>query len=168
MRVVEPLARDHDREHFDCGVAALNVFLRQTARQHQERGISRTFVLTEGDVSSPKPILAFFTLAATEGFTDRLAPEIAKRLPSKIPAVVLARLAVSAQHQGKGYGSALLAEALSRVAAIADQLGVAGMFVDAKDESAAAFYRKFGFVPLVSEPLRLFLPLASIRTLLPR
>lgn len=168
MRVVEPLARDHDREHFDCGVDALNIFLRQTARQHQERGISRTFVLTEGDASNPKPILAFFTLAATEGFTDRLAPEIAKRLPAKIPAVVLARLAVSAQHQGKGYGSALLAEALSRVAAIADQLGVAGMFVDAKDEPAAAFYRKFGFAPLVSEPLRLFLPLASIRTLTQR
>ena len=168
MRVVEPLSRDHDREHFDCGVDALNVFLRQTARQHQERGISRTFVLTEAEATPPKPVLAFFTLAATEGFTDRLAPEIAKRLPAKIPAVVLARLAVSAQHQGQGYGSALLAEALSRVAAIADQLGVAGMFVDAKDEPAAAFYRKFGFVPLVSEPLRLFLPLASIRTLLPR
>lgn len=168
MQIVERLSRDHDRERFDCGVEALNSFLRQTARQHQEKGISRTFVLTESDARPPKPVLAYFTLAATEGYTDRLTPEIAKRLPSRIPAVVLARLAVSVQGQGKGYGSALLAEAFSRVASIADQLGVAGMFVDAKDEPAAAFYRKFGFVPLVSEPLRLFLPLASIRTLLPQ
>src|SRR4051812_11831823 len=93
--VVEPLSRDHDREHFDCGVEALNAFLRQTARQHQERGISRTFVLTGGASKPPKPILAFFTLAATEGFADRLAPVIARRLPTRIPAVVLARLAVA-------------------------------------------------------------------------
>ena len=52
----------------------------------------------------------------------------------------------------KGLGAVLIAEALIRVASIAEQLGVAGLFVDAKDESAAAFYRKHGFAPLVSNP----------------
>ena len=65
----------------------------------------------------------------------------------------------------KGLGAVLIAEALIRVASIAEQLGVAGLFVDAKDESATAFHRKHGFAPLVSNPLRLFLPLATIRTL---
>lgn len=158
MPRVELLSREHEREHFDCGVEPLNAFLRRTARQHQERGISRTFVLTEDG----KTIFGFFTLAATEGFTGDLPSEIAKRLPSRIPAVILARLAVDVHHQGKGCGAALLAEAFLRVATASNQLGIAGLFVDAKDEQAAAYYRKFGFLPLVSNPQRLFLPLASI------
>ena len=91
--------------------------------------------------------------------------EIAKRFPSRIPAIILARLAVDKARHGEGLGSLLLAEALSRVAFLSEQLGVAGLFVDAKDENAAAFYRKHGFVPLISGPLRLFLPLATIRNL---
>jgi len=162
---IEPLARSHDRERFDCGVEPLNTFLRQTARQHQEKGISRTFVLVQEADPEPKTIVGFFTLAATEGLTGNLPPEIGRRFPTRIPAVVLARLAVDKSRHGEGLGAALLAEALARVASIADGLGVAGLFVDAKDESAAAFYRKHGFVPLVSDPLRLFLPLATIRTL---
>lgn len=115
----------------------------------------------------PKPILGFLTLAATEGAADHLPNTLSRRFPSRIPAVILARLAVDLRHQGKGYGAALLAEAFIRVAAASDQLGIVGLFVDAKDDSAAAFYRKFGFVALVSNPLRLFLPLASIRSFLP-
>jgi GNAT superfamily N-acetyltransferase len=159
---IEPLARSHDRAGFDCGVAALNAFLRQTARQHQEKGISRTFVLVSKEGAEPKPILGFFTLSATEGLTEDLPEEISKRFPSRIPAIILARLAVDKSQQRKGLGALLIAEALARVAAIAQQLGVAGLFVDAKDESSAAFYRKYGFVPLRSDRLRLFLPLGSL------
>jgi GNAT superfamily N-acetyltransferase len=159
---VEPLSRSHDRERFDCGVSALNEFLRQTARQHQEKGISRTFVLVAEDSADPKAIFGFFTLAASEGIKDDLPPEFAKRFPARIPAVVLARLAVDARQQGKGYGGILIAETLSRIASLSEQLGIAGLFVDAKDVAAAAFYRKFGFSSLISNPLRLFLPLGSI------
>ena len=165
MLVTEHLSRTHDRKRFDCGVETLNIFLRQTARQHQEKGISRTVVLVAQGVPEPTPILGFFTLAATEGFTDSLPPKIAKRFPTRIPAIILARHAVDKSHQGKGLGAALIAEALTRVASISEHLGVAGLFVDAKDEGAAVFYRKYGFVPLASDPLRLFLPLATIRTL---
>lgn len=163
MLVIEPLARSHDRAGFDCGVATLNAFLRQMARQHQEKGISRTFVLVSSEVlAEPKPILGFFTLSATEGLTENLPEEISKRFPSRIPAIILARLAVDKSEQGKGFGALLIAEALARVASIAQQLGVAGLFVDAKEENAATFYRKYGFVPLRSDPLRLFLSLASL------
>lgn len=166
MPLVEPLSREYDREHFDCGAEPLNVFLRQTARQLQDKGVSRTFVLTEEGIGSPKPVIGFFTLAATEGFTENLPADLAKRFPTRIPAIILARLAIAKEHQARGFDAILIAEALTRVAALAEQLGVAGLFVDAKDEPAAAFYRKHGFVPLVSDPLRLFLPLATIRSLI--
>lgn len=71
-------------------------------------------------------------------------------------------MAVDQQFQGRGYGGALLVAAIRRVAATATQIGIAGLFVDAKDDQAAAFYRKFGFVPLPSNPHRLFLPLSTL------
>lgn len=122
-------------------------------------------ILTAEGAAGSKPILGFFTLAATEGLTENLPPNVAKRFPSRIPAIILARLAVDKHRQGQGLGSALIAEALNRVAALAEQLGVAGLFVDAKDEAGAAFDQKHGFTPLVSDPLRLFRPLATIRDL---
>jgi hypothetical protein len=60
MRRFEPLSKAHDRESFDCGSEPLNRFLKQTARQHAERGISKTFVLVEADTAEPKPILGSF------------------------------------------------------------------------------------------------------------
>ena len=62
MRKIELLSPSHDREGFDCGSEPLNTFLKQTARQHAVRGISRTFVLVEEDAAEPKTVLGFFSL----------------------------------------------------------------------------------------------------------
>lgn len=160
MPVIVPLLREHDRAGFDCGVPELNTFLRVTARQHGEKGISRTFVLTEGDAK----ILGFFTLTLCEVCSEMLPETYASKYPSHgLPAVRLGRLAVSRKHQGKGYGELLLAEAIHRTLLIADHAGLIGLFVDAKDDSARSFYEHFGFVPLPADPLRLFLPLATLK-----
>ena len=37
MRKLEPLAKSHHRDAFDCGSEPLNLFLKQTARQHAAR-----------------------------------------------------------------------------------------------------------------------------------
>jgi GNAT superfamily N-acetyltransferase len=159
---IHPLSRKHDRENFDCGSDALNVFLRATARQHQDRGISRTFVLVDPESAAPTRIIGYFTLSACEGIASDLPASLARRLPRNLPAVLLGRLAVDRQFQRRGYGGALLVEAIRRVALTATQIGIAGLFVDAKDDQAAAFYRKFGFVPLPSNACRLFLPLSTL------
>nr|VFK59699.1 MAG: hypothetical protein BECKTUN1418D_GA0071000_11071 [Candidatus Kentron sp. TUN] len=44
MLKVQSLTGDHDRNGFNCSVDSLNLWLRKTARQHQAKGISRTFV----------------------------------------------------------------------------------------------------------------------------
>ncbi len=162
MANIEPLSRQHDRQKFDCGVEVLNDFLQRTARQHQVKGVSRTFVLVDPESETPKGILGYFTLSACESVTAHLPATLARRLPHTIPAVLLGRLAVDRNLQGQGYGSVLLVEAIRRVAATSAQLGVAGLFVDAKDDSAVAFYRKHGFVPLPANPYRLFLPLKTL------
>ena len=155
MAEVDPLSRNLDRETFDRGSEALNLFLRATARQHQDRGISRTFVLVEPESAAPNRVIGFSTLSACEGIASDLPPALARRLPRHLSAVLLGRLAVDRQFQGRGYGGALLVEAIRRVAATATQIRIAGLLVDAKDEHAAAFYRNFGFVPLPSNARRL-------------
>jgi hypothetical protein len=46
-------------------------------------------------------------------------------------------------------------------------LAVAAILVDAKDSSAAAFYRHFGFVPLPGRPDRLLLPAKILQQFAP-
>lgn len=162
MLKIEPLSRKQDRAAFDCGVAELNAFLRAAARQHGEKGLSRTFVLTESD--KPTVILGFFTLTLCEITAEHLPPSYAAMFPKhSLPAVRLARLAVSLRHQGKGYGTLLVAEAVHRTVLIADQAGSIGLFVDAKNNQARDFYRRYGFVSLQGQDKTLFLPLKTLR-----
>jgi GNAT superfamily N-acetyltransferase len=156
------LSRNHDRAGFDCGVPELNSFLKATARQHSDKGISRTFVLSEQE--RPTVIFGYFTLTLCEVRTEHLPAAYAKKYPQHgLPAVRLARLAVSRKYQGKGYGGLLLAEAVHRTVLIAEQAGVIGLFVDAKEERAHKFYERYGFVLLPGHVLQLFLPLETLR-----
>ena len=157
MLQVVPLSRDHDRAAFECGVPELDSFLKTVARQHAEKGISRTFVLI--DPGHPRSILGYFTLTLCEGRAEEIQEAWAGRYPSHpLPAVRLARLAVDRRQRSKGYGRLLLAETVHRTVLVSDQAGLIGLFVDAKDERARTFYERFGFVPLRDQPLRLFLP----------
>lgn len=163
MLTIEPLGLLHNRTSFDCGVDALNSFLQKTARQHKEKGLSNTFVLVNKEL--PATILGFFTLSFLEIDSNSLPARHARALPnnSRLPAAKLARLAVDAQYQGKGYGALLLANAIQRVAGTVSISGaLTGFFVDAKDEHAKRFYQHFGFIALRDESLKLFLPLKTL------
>jgi GNAT superfamily N-acetyltransferase len=160
---VELLDATHGRRGFDCGVEALNRYLQQIARQHIAKGISKTFVLVEEHAAAPKPVLGFFTISLCQVLGQQVPAKWAKKLPGQIPAMRLGRLAVARTQHGAGYGKALLVEALHRIARVADLAGGIGLFVDAKDEAAAAFYAHFGFEPTPSGPLTLFMPTETIR-----
>ena len=164
MLIIHPLDATHNRTNFDCGTEPLNNFLRKTARQHREKGLSNTFVLL--DEEAQQNVLGFFTLSFLEVDASLLPPDSARRLPkaSRLPAAKLARLAVDLHSHGKGYGAILLADAVKRIAATAMEAGgIVGLFVDAKDEKARQFYLRFDFIPLLDNSLSLFLPLKTLR-----
>ena len=166
MPVILPLARNHDRSGFDCGVSELNAFLKATARQHGDKGISRTFVLSEPE--SPAAILGYLTLTLCEVRTEHLPEKYGKKYPSHgLPAVRLARLAVDRKCQGHEYGGLLLAEAVRRTILIAEHAGVVGLFVDPKGDRAREFYEKYGFVALRGHGPQLFLPIETLRAAVP-
>jgi GNAT superfamily N-acetyltransferase len=158
---IETLTRDHNRAAFDCGNDELNRYLRNTARQHIEKGMSRTFVLIED--SNQTEILGFFTLASCEIRVEKLPRKYAKKYPARAPAAKLARVAVKKNLQRKGLGTQLMVNAIERILRVSEHLGIIGFFVDAKNDEARRFYEQFGFIPLPDNPLELFLPLATLR-----
>ncbi|WP_298292973.1 GNAT family N-acetyltransferase [Thiomonas sp.] len=154
MRIL-PFAGSHDRRGFDCGRQELNDWLRQVARQHQDKGLSKTFVAIREE--EPARICGYYalTLAALEN--RHLPITWRKKLPRRIPGVRLGRLAIDRQYQGKGLGELLLIDALTRAHRIYTEAGGIGLFVDAIDEQAASYYRRFGFQSAPDNPLLLFL-----------
>lgn len=150
-----PLTGSHDRQGFDCGRQELNDWLRQVASQHQEKGLSRTFVATLDE--APNSICGYYALTLAELENRNLPEAWRKKMPRRIPGVKLGRLAVDKRFQDKGLGDLLLVDALTRAQRIYQEAGGIGLFVDAIDEQAACYYKRFGFVVMPDNPLLLFL-----------
>lgn len=172
MIKLEPLTGHHNRNAFDCGTAALNAWLKQTALQHQGKGISRTFVAVPADQDavracaqsgyhdvSESSILGYYALASAFVTFEQLPKAVTKRYPRQIPVTRLGRLAVRTDMQAQGLGELLLLDAMGRARNAAQQVGSAGLFVDAKDAKAARFYQKYGFQPCGDQLLTLYLAL---------
>ena len=150
-----PLTGSHNRQVFDCGRAELNDWLSQVARQHQDKGLSKTFVAVREE--TPTRICGYYALTLAELDNQHLPIVWRKKLPRRIPGVRLGRLAIDKAYQGKGLGELLLIDALTRARRIYIEAGGIGLFVDAMDEQAAAYYQRFGFVVSPDNPLLLFL-----------
>jgi ribosomal protein S18 acetylase RimI-like enzyme len=163
VRKIELLSKSHDRDGFDCGSEPLNLFLKQTARQHAARGISRTFVLVEDGASEPKAILGLFSLNLCQIKSESLPAEEGKKLPREVSGIRLGRLAVAREYQRQGIGKTLLVAAMGKFIEIFDAAGGIGLFVDAKDHEAKRYYEQFGFVSLPSNELEMFLPVKTIQ-----
>ena len=82
-----------------------------------------------------------------------------------VSATLLGRLAVSTDFRGQRIGETLLMDALHRSLELSRQVASAGVIVDAKDDSAVSFYKKYGFLELPTVKRRLFLPMGTIERL---
>ena len=160
---IEPLSQRHVREFFDCGEAELDRFLKEHARQNQDRGVSRTFVAVRG--KDPR-VLGYTTLTARSLDAKQFPPEEAKRFPRyPVPVIHLARLAVDRSAQGQGLGEVLLADALEKAVQVSDIVGVFAIEVEAKTPELKKFYEKHGFRAFPDDPLHLYISIATARQL---
>ena len=159
---VEQINASHITAGFDCGSDELNRYLQKYALQNTRAYGAVTRVTTrEGRV------IGYYSLAAGAAEQAEAPPRIRKGLARHpIPLVILARLAVDRGVQGMGLGEALLKDALVRVSAAAELIGVRALIAHAKDEKAKAFYERFDFEPSPSDPLHMFLLMKDIRAAL--
>jgi len=159
---LELLDATHDRKAFHSGLDAIDLYLKETARGHTDRGVSLTRVLVKPQAAPPKPILGYFTL--TPCMVEAAGwPHVPKGLPrNPVGAVLLGRMGVAKSMQGAGLGTRLLALA-RRISS--DSLGATGgigMVVDAATVALIGFYEKFGFRRITPDSRRLFLPTRSL------
>ena len=158
---ISRLRTDHVREHFDSGVPPLDEFLRQFARQNDAKGISRTYVATRpGELE----VLGYGTLRLGEVACADLPPDAQNGLPRyPVPVLHIARLAVDKRARRIGLGEALLMHALRKALDTAEEVGLWGLEVVAKDEAARSFYMRYGFKPLVDDQLHLYVSVKTVR-----
>ena len=157
---IEALAARHQLEGFDCGNPGLNRFLLPHALTNQRANSSRTYVALRGE-----QVVGFHTLVVGSVSPEQAPERVRKGLARhSIPLMVLARLAVSCEEQGKGLGSGLLKDAIQRTMAAADIAGIRALAVHAKDEEDRSFYAHFGFVESPTDPLHLFVLHKDLRS----
>lgn len=138
----------HDRSVFDSGSEPLNRYLREQVTQDVRRRVTACFVA----LAHNQRIAGYYTLASASLLLTALPASMSKKLPRypTVPAVRMGRLAVDQAFKGQGLGSALLADALARAAR--SEVAAYALLVDAKDQTAAEFYRHYGFISFPNSP----------------
>ena len=154
-----PINQDHDTMIFDCGVEALNNYLKKYALQNHYNGSARTYVATRGN-----EVVGYYSLAYGSVAHEEAPSRIVKGLAHHpVPVIVLARLAVSLKEKGSGLGKGLLKDALLRTLQAADIAGLRAVLVHAKDDTARSFYQKFGFIQSPINEYTLFLLMKDLK-----
>ncbi len=132
----------HDVRQFSSGEDTLDTWLVEHTAQADRRGTARTWVWADGN----NVVVAYYSLAAHKVARERVPTAIGRGGPVEIPAVVIAKLALSSSLQGQGLGAVLVADALERVLRATELVAARVVVVDALSESVATFYEHLGFV----------------------
>lgn len=162
--VILPLALQHNRSGFDCGVDEMNRYLRENANQDAEKNLSRTFVALRNNESTA--IVGFYTLAirtVTWSHLPDARPKISERYP--LPVILFAQLAVDVRFQRQQIGERLLMNAQARVDRLSRETGVYAMILDARTESLARWYEQYDFRRRKDGPLQMYKSIRAIRKL---
>ncbi|MBZ5555054.1 MAG: GNAT family N-acetyltransferase [Acidobacteriia bacterium] len=162
---MEPLGNNHDRAAFSCGDKALDTYLHTQAGQDVKKSVAVVFVATP----DRRTIAGYYTLSQYAIHLDTIPPGVARKLPRypMLPATLIGRLASSEKFRGQRVGETLLMNALETCLKYSKQVAAVCVVVDAKNDSAAAFYRKYGFIDLPKVERRLFLPMKTVAALFP-
>ncbi len=152
--------KKHERNRFDCGVEALNNYLRVMANQQSGKDNTRTFVLE--DEAHPEVIIGYYTLTMTAIVLDALPTKLQQKHQNAGAGGLIARLAVDKRYVRRGFGEWLLIDALKKLLTASELVAFPLIIVDAK-EGAVAFYEKFGFTAFLNQPNKLFITVANVR-----
>ena len=128
--------------------------------QDTRRRVTNCFVALE---AATEIVAGFYTISGASIPTPDLPESITRKLPRypSLPVIRIGRLAINRRFTRQGSGGALLADAAAK--GLKADAAAFAMLVDAKDDTAVAFYEHHGFVRLMSQPRSLFLALATPR-----
>lgn len=157
----EKLSVTHDLLSFDSGEPILDDWLRRRALHNEASGASRTYVVCIG-----KTVVGYYTLAVGAVAQAEVPGRIKRNMPDPLPVMVLGRLAVDKNCQGRGIGKGLLRDAVLRTVQAAEIAGIRAILVHAISEPAKRFYEGCGFTSSPIDPLTVMLTVAEVEKIL--
>ncbi len=157
-----PLTAGHDLEDFNSGEAVLDDWLHRRAFANMAIAASRTYVVCSTGSHS---VIGFYALSMGQILNQEATGAMRRNMPRQIPAVILGRLAIDQDWQGKGLGAALLRDTVERSVRAAGEVAARLLVVHAISPAAEAFYRHFGFTRLPVETPILALDLVKLARL---
>jgi GNAT superfamily N-acetyltransferase len=156
------LTASHDLSLFSCGEDSLDHWLRDRALENMNLGASRTYVACP---QGSKRVVAYYALAMGSILNQDVVGSMRRNMPHAIPAVILGRLAIDQEFQGRGLGAALLRDATMRSARAAAEISARLVVVHALSAEAEDFYRHHGFTRLPVDTPTLALDLVKLAKL---
>jgi predicted N-acetyltransferase YhbS len=144
-----PLSEQDDREDFDCGREALNVWFRRHAWRNHAGNVSRVNVIA--DIGTGR-IVGYVALSSAQIERSFLPKAQQRNQPDPLPVTLLGQLAVDKRDQGKGHSTALLFFALKTALRAAETVGSLGVITHRLDEGVRQFYARWGFQDLIYDP----------------
>jgi GNAT superfamily N-acetyltransferase len=162
--------KTHDRAAFSCGVPQMDNDLKLNAKKGRKADVVRVWVFI-GAISN---IGGFYGINMHAINVKEMLGSYQKKAGKHglLPAAFIAMIVVDETQQGNGIGSALVADALSRIARVSDEVGTCVIILDVFNDGDAdtvarrkTYCEAFGFLPLPDQPLRLFMPVQTAREL---
>jgi predicted N-acetyltransferase YhbS len=153
------LNKNVNRSDFDCGDERLNKFLKETALDHQRKGVSKTYVLLEDG-----KLIAYLTIVVGSAQVTESPAEMTKGLTKHFPfpVLTLARLGVAKTKQASGLGKALVKQCLKLAIAVDQLVGLRAVIVDVQTEEMGSYYEKFDFQRYPGDQLKLFVMMSKV------
>ncbi len=131
----------HDVTGFTCAEPTLDLWLQEQAVPATARRTARTWVW----INESGAVVAYYALSAHKVARTDVPTKVGRGGPAEIPAVLLARLALSVSLRGQGLGKTLVADALTRIVDATHTVAARLVVVDALHEPVAQFYESLGF-----------------------
>jgi len=153
-----PIADTLDFKSFDCGDPSLNDWLLRRAIKNDSGGASRTFVVCEDNA-----VIGYYSLAVGAIAREDTSGKVHRNMPEPVPVMVLGRLAVDADWQGKGIGIGMLKDAIQRTIIVSGQAGIRALLVHALSDKARSFYQHWGFHESPTNDMTLMITLDEAR-----
>lgn len=158
-------AIDINLGNFDCGVAELNDFIKQEAKECITKWLCAVRVLFDQE---SKQLLGFYSIAPASLEVRRLSVAYQQKMGVQwpIPCWIIGKLAVNQSYQHLGLGKIVLMGALESIVARSSKGEGALIIVDAKNKKVKKFYKHYDFTSLPNSGLRLILPIRHAKQML--
>lgn len=161
--VFRRISETDDASQFVCDSKNLTDYLKNYALQNDRMNIAKCIVAMHEEI-----IVGYYTTSMKEISKEDLEKKDVRGLPGyPIPVILLGKLAVHSDYQGKGIGKSMLKKIFQAAIKNVNDEGVPAfraIVVDTREGSknAASFYENFGFKSFSDRKGSLYIPVKTI------